>query len=480
MKFALWATVFLALLGACDSDPGASPHTLPGDDLIVIDNGKGDESTPVRVRSATTRAQIPQKPAAMSYQIHLIDVGTGLAMLVRGSDFTMLFDAGSGDPSEQSSITSKNRAVAYLFSALGASGPADCAPEGESAFAGYDGRGLVTIDHVVMSHAHLDHGSMLADVLKCFNVKNVWEPGVVNPTTFYRKFLEAVAAEPNVRYHTASVPLPDRTIVVKPAAGTAQDATAEVKVVMPPSVRWELFDEGQVIRLGRNSDFTVLYVDGLVHGDMNENSIVLRVDLGSRSLLLVGDAESGPRLMPSNPPAGAEQELLMGARELLDVDFLQVGHHGSLTSSRSAFLDAVSPRIALVGAGPRLYAGVKLPDAPVIDALGSMNAKIFRTDTFDTQSCPTVDRVGRDESMRPGGCANFIFEFSDRRSPTARTFTPNVQQRSAVGCDTEDRARHCRVSEDCVGLGDCCNDACVACPTLSWCVNAIEDDAFSH
>ena len=89
----------------------------------------------------------------------------------------------------------------------------------------------------------------------------------------------------------------------------------------------------------------------------------------------------------------------------IDVDILQVGHHGSETSSRRAFLDAVSPSLALVSAGPKLFGHVRLPDDSVIAALAATGATILRTDAHDG-ACPLADRLGA--STGPGGCDSYV------------------------------------------------------------------------
>lgn len=71
----------------------------------------------------------------------------------------------------------------------------------------------------------------------------------------------------------------------------------------------------------------------------NDASLVLRCQLAGASLLLVGDLER----------QGEEALLAIGGP--LRADVLQVGHHGSKTSSSAAFLQAVSPRLALVPTG---------------------------------------------------------------------------------------------------------------------------------
>ena len=70
--------------------------------------------------------------------------------------------------------------------------------------------------------------------------------------------------------------------------------------------------------------------------DENECSIGLRIDYCSSSVLLTGDAEDEEeaRLDPHGP-----------------VTLLQVGHHGSDTSTSSSFLAKVRPTYAIISAG---------------------------------------------------------------------------------------------------------------------------------
>jgi len=72
----------------------------------------------------------------------------------------------------------------------------------------------------------------------------------------------------------------------------------------------------------------------------NAGSIVARVDYGTVSFLLTGDAE-----------AEAEAVLLSRDVQALHADVLKLAHHGSVTSSTEAFLQAVSPSIAAASAG---------------------------------------------------------------------------------------------------------------------------------
>lgn len=102
------------------------------------------------------------------------------------------------------------------------------------------------------------------------------------------------------------------------------------------------------------------------YANPNDNSIVVRVRLGQRAALLVGDAGHAE-----------EQALLERARGSLAADFLKVGHHGSRSSSSPAFLDAVGASIAAISCGVRNRFGHPHPE--VVEAL-SARARLFRTD----------------------------------------------------------------------------------------------------
>ncbi len=95
----------------------------------------------------------------------------------------------------------------------------------------------------------------------------------------------------------------------------------------------------------------------------NDASLVLRCAVGGVHLLLVGDLE-----------AGGEQQLL-AAGEPLHADILQVGHHGSRTSTSWPFLQRVSPRVALIptGVSPHL----RFPQAAVVARLRQAKALVL-------------------------------------------------------------------------------------------------------
>jgi competence protein ComEC len=98
----------------------------------------------------------------------------------------------------------------------------------------------------------------------------------------------------------------------------------------------------------------------------NNRSCVLRVQAGEQSVLLSGDIEEV-----------AEREMLHRLPERLRSDVLVVPHHGSKTSSSVAFVEAVSPRIALFPVGYRNRYG--FPKAEIVQRYRDRHIQVFDT-----------------------------------------------------------------------------------------------------
>ena len=308
-------------------------------------------------------------PAAGYYQVHLIDVGTGLSILIRGHDFAMLLDGGSkDDKSGFSGSSNKSRLLAYLYGALGSSGPAKCEPEGDS-WPAHNAADEVSIDHLIMSHPHDDHGNMLDEVLTCDHVKNIWEVGVERDAVFYGDFLEKVVEESGATYHTVVAPPADRTRSVGDGDITNPSFrnVADLHRWRPTDARCRRQVQGATQRRGRASRLEPELAGAAGRSRRHQPAPDGRCRVGRPrgSLATRGDIE---------------RHLLDDHATEIDVDVLQVGHHGSMTSSRGEFLDAAKPDWALIGVGPYKYGSVRLPDVEVIQALEQRNVRILRTD----------------------------------------------------------------------------------------------------
>lgn len=322
-------------------------------------------------------------PPEGTYVIHAIDVGTGLSVFVEGHDFTLLYDAGSNDDSARGK--GKDRVLAYLTKVR---------PD------------MTVLDHLILSHPHKDHVEMMDDVLDSYAVRNVWDSGALNDTCGYRALLDAIIAEPGVLYHNSLGDGGSHDVKVKDA-GTCHGKPRPAKTLSVP--RSTQITNASV-PLGAGASMTILLADGTVkmpRGNFNEASVVTRLMLGSRSVLLPGDGEAGGRKKPSTAPKpnSAEAKLIACCALHLRSDILVASHHGSMTSSRTAFLDAVGASQYVVSVGPKAYSGTVLPDDEVIDEYNK-RGKLWTT-ALNDKTCPTNRaKIGPDNDGRPGGCDN--------------------------------------------------------------------------
>lgn len=98
----------------------------------------------------------------------------------------------------------------------------------------------------------------------------------------------------------------------------------------------------------------------------NDSSLCLIAQNGETSFLFSGDAEDR-----------AEMDMLLSGADV-NVDVYKVAHHGSSSSSSTAFLSAMHPKYAVISCGKDNDYGH--PHRSVIDSLESMEMNIFRTD----------------------------------------------------------------------------------------------------
>ena len=194
-----------------------------------------------------------------------------------------------------------------------------------------DRYGSRTLSYVVATHPHSDHVGSLDEVISGCTVKNVVMPrlsaGNTPATTTYSNLLTAVKQSKA------------KTIAAKP--GMIFDLQTASCTILSPS---------------KQSD------------NLNDMSVVLRLDYGDTSFLFTGDAERA-----------AEKEMLDGKyATLLHVDVLKLGHHGSNTSTSAAFLKAVDPAYAVISCGAGNDYGH--PHRETMQKLAKTDIEVLRTD----------------------------------------------------------------------------------------------------
>ena len=109
---------------------------------------------------------------------------------------------------------------------------------------------------------------------------------------------------------------------------------------------------------------------------------MIRLDYAGHRILLGGDiGDEGEAELLDGRAAGIE----------LVCDVLKVPHHGSRHASSEAFLDAVSPRLAVASAGK--YNRFGLPSPAALERYTRRGIRVLRTDRDGAVSI-TVDRMG--------------------------------------------------------------------------------------
>lgn len=128
------------------------------------------------------------------------------------------------------------------------------------------------------------------------------------------------------------------------------------------------------VKAGDSYNFGDITVDILapVHETDNYNnmSVVAKITYKNVSFLLMGDAEKP-----------VENEILENGCNV-SANVLKVGHHGSSSSTGSAFLKAVDPSLCVISCGKNNDYGH--PHKETIELLKSFGAKIIRTDNSGT------------------------------------------------------------------------------------------------
>ncbi len=154
------------------------------------------------------------------------------------------------------------------------------------------------IEYLVLTHSDSDHIGGAADILRKFEVEEVFFSDFEKENSSYLNLMEALEEE--------------RLTAWLPDAGYEVELGGATVTFLGPVGVWDT---------------------------PNNTSICLRVDHGVNSFLFTGDAE-----------AEAEEALVENGQNLRATVY-KVGHHGSYTSSTELLLNAVQPQYAVISCG---------------------------------------------------------------------------------------------------------------------------------
>lgn len=188
-------------------------------------------------------------------------------------------------------------------------------------------KNVKTIDVLVATHPHADHIGSMSYIVNNFTVGSIYMPKATTTTKTYENLLLDIKNK-GLSIHTA-----------KAGTNISLDSSLQISIVAPVG-----------------SDYS----------NLNDYSAVIKIVYNNNSFLLAGDASNV-----------SEQEILNSGVNI-NVDVLKVGHHGSSTSSSTPFLNAVSPKYAVISVGAGNSYGHPTQDA--LNRLTACGVKTYRTD----------------------------------------------------------------------------------------------------
>ena len=143
-----------------------------------------------------------------------------------------------------------------------------------------------------------------------------------------------------------------------------------IKIINKEKIKFYVVEAGQRINIEKNLYFDVLWPNSdnvVMENILNNNSIVAILKYKDFKMLFTGDIEEI-----------AEEKILQEVNEeLLKAEVLKIAHHGSKSSTSQQFLNAVSPKIALIGVSKINKFGH--PNDEVIKRLRKLKVDIYRT-----------------------------------------------------------------------------------------------------
>jgi competence protein ComEC len=190
-------------------------------------------------------------------------------------------------------------------------------------------RRIHRLDYCILTHGHSDHMAGLPAVLDNFHPRVLWIGA--EPDTAQWRNVEQHAKADGVRIQCRNRSSPPVDL-----GGTRMRFLAPAPNYLPGDAA------------------------------VNNDSLVVDIAYGRRSVLLTGDAEA------------PVEEDMVASGELHPVTLLKVGHHGSKTSSTEDFLNATAPRLAFISDG--YLNQFHHPSPSVLGRLRDHHVMVLRTD----------------------------------------------------------------------------------------------------
>lgn len=330
MQWCYWALAWLADLPHAVWQSHAAPMWAAALALLGAVWLLAPRGTPARMTGVALALPMfylaPPGPREGELWVHLLDVGQGLATVVRTSHHALVYDTG---PRWNPDADSGSRIVVPFLR----------------------GEGITDLDALIITHADDDHSGGAKSVI------DARRPAWVMTS-------------------------------MDPASEMLRGAVELRRCKQGDAWQWD------------GVNFAILHPEASAYDDAkvktNNLGCTLKITSADGTILMTADIEKI-----------SEQQLLARYKDqpnTLKADVMVVPHHGSKTSSTVAFIEAVSPEMALVPVGYR--SRFRHPNAAVLERYAAQGIPIYRTDFLGAitikfaQGAAPVLTSYREEHMR--------------------------------------------------------------------------------
>ncbi|MBN2090221.1 DNA internalization-related competence protein ComEC/Rec2 [candidate division KSB1 bacterium] len=195
--------------------------------------------------------------------------------------------------------------------------------------------GIYHLDYMIITHPHNDHIGGIPSLMKNFSVGQ---------------------------------------IILSPWHQNSPEIQRILKLADSLKIQQKVINRGEILQISPGSEIWILHPplpdknenSHFIELDKNNASVVIKIIYGQNSFLFMGDSEY------------EAETLLLPYENLLQSNYLKVGHHGSISSTSSAILNYIKPNLAVISVGE--YNKFNQPSPVIISRLKSNQVQILRTD----------------------------------------------------------------------------------------------------
>lgn len=162
-------------------------------------------------------------------------------------------------------------------------------------------------------------------------------------------------------------------IIISKQYESSENYRKFIELIKDKKIKINIIEDEKKLKIEKNLYIHFLWPSSgniIKENILNNNSLVFKLNYKKFSMLFTGDIEKI-----------AENEILKKYQNNINIlrsTILKVPHHGSKSSSTNKFVDAVKPKMVLIGVGKNNKFGH--PNIDVLKRYEEIGAKIYRTD----------------------------------------------------------------------------------------------------